>query len=152
MPLKSTRQKFATNVAIAPQLSRAANWQTWRRWKTPGAAAGQSGETGNEARKPRRSAHRNRQGPGARSSTCSTRRGFLSRRRPPRSARGSSAERSCNSTRPACEWARRTGGWVFHHDDSAFFVAAPSRAKIVVEDWDQTPAHDSRERGDSFHA
>jgi transposase len=25
--------------------------------------------------------------------------------------------------------------WVFHHDDSAFFVAAPSRAKKVVEDF-----------------
>jgi len=25
--------------------------------------------------------------------------------------------------------------WVFHHDDSAFFVAAPSRAKNVVEDF-----------------
>jgi transposase len=25
--------------------------------------------------------------------------------------------------------------WVFHHDDSALFVAAPSRAKKVVEDF-----------------
>ena len=42
--------------------------------------------------------------------------------------------------------------WVFHHDDSAFFVAAPSRAKKVVEDWDQTAAHDQENAATLFHA
>jgi hypothetical protein len=58
-----------------------------------------------------------------------------------------------NPTRRACGQAKKNGWrWVFHHDDSAFFVAPPSRAKKVVEDWDQTAAHDQENAATLFHA
>jgi transposase len=59
-----------------------------------------------------------------------------SRRRARRSARGSSAGRSCNPDETGLRVGKKNWGlWVFHHDDNALFVAAPSRGKKVVEDF-----------------
>jgi len=65
-------------------------------------------------------------------STCATRRGFLSRRRPPRSARAFIGGTIPQSHETGLRFGKKNWWlWVFHHDDSAFFVPAPSRAKKV---------------------